>query len=42
MREVENVKGSHTRGTNADLGTKVRTPWGGIIKVRVKQGKEAV
>lgn len=37
MREVENVKGLHIRGTNANLGTKARTPWGGIIKVRVRQ-----
>lgn len=42
MREVESVEGSHTRAVNADLGTKARTPWGGIIKVRVRQGQGAV
>lgn len=42
MRDVENVKGSLTRETNADLGTKSRTPWRGIIKVRVRQGKGVV
>lgn len=41
-REVENVEGSHTRAINADLGTNARTPWGGIIKATVRQGKGPV
>lgn len=42
MREVESVKGSHTRAANTDSGTKGRTPWGDTIGIRVKQAERSV
>lgn len=43
MRELENVEVLPSRTANIDLGTKGRTSWEGIIKVRrARQGKQVV